>query len=121
MWATTSSIHARAISWPARIQSFSLSGYDAFRGSQADDASSSTPGTPDVNLTSLVPLTTPAASCNVPNVTPGTPISLTITGDPALNSMHYYLVGHNPTIAGGQAGLGRRGDGTMRPLAPLCP
>ncbi|MBI1951077.1 MAG: hypothetical protein HYS34_06920, partial [Acidobacteria bacterium] len=40
---------------------------------------------------------------------------------PAGNSIVYFLAGHNPVVAGGQAALGKRGDGVLRPLAPSCP
>ncbi|PYT38001.1 MAG: hypothetical protein DMF52_00810, partial [Acidobacteria bacterium] len=102
------------LSWTARPQTPTLAGYDVFRGTQ-----SPTPITPDVGLTTLVPLS--GTSCNLPNAAPGTPLSITTTGEPALNSAHYYLIGHNPSVPGGQAALGRRGDGSLRPLAPVCP
>ena len=85
-----------------------------FRGTQG-----ATPITPDVGLTTLVPLS--GTSCNLANAAPGTPLSITTTGEPALSSAHYYLIGHNPSVPGGQAALGRRGDGSLRPLAPVCP
>jgi len=104
------------ISWPARVQPPSLSGYDAFSGSRSDDGSSSTPSVPDTNLTTLTSL-----SCNIPNGAIGTNVSVTQTVDPAINNVTWYLVGHNPVVAGGQAALGRRGDNTLEPLAPACP
>ncbi|PYT12409.1 MAG: hypothetical protein DMF51_13250, partial [Acidobacteria bacterium] len=109
------------LSWPSRIQPPSLSGYDVFRGAQSDDGLSTTPGAPDVNLTSLQPLSVSPSSCNVPNGAPGTNVTQTTTLAPAANAMIYYLVGHNPVVAGGQAALGRRGDGTLEPLAAVCP
>jgi len=102
------------LSWPARPQSPLLAGYDVFRGTQAP-----TPATPDINLATLVPLS--PTSCNIANAAPGTPITTTTTVDPPVGSAHYYLVGHNPTVAGGGAGLGRRSNGTLRPTAPSCP
>ncbi len=109
------------LAWPSRIQPPSLSGFDVFRGAQSDDGLSTTPGTPDVNLTSLQALSVSPSSCNVPNGAPGTNLTLTTTLAPLPNAMIYYLVGHNPVVAGGQAALGRRGDGTLEPLAPVCP
>ncbi len=109
------------LTWPSRIQPPSLSGYDVFRGAQSDDGLSTTPGAPDVNLTSLQPLSVSPSSCNVPNGAPGTNVTQTTTLAPAPNAMIYYLVGHNPVVAGGQAALGRRGDGTLEPLAAACP
>jgi len=104
------------LSWPARLQPPSLSGYDVFSGTRSDDGSSTTPALPDTNLSTLTPLT-----CNLANGAPGTTVTATSTSDPPVNSAFYYLVGHNPVVAGGQAALGRRGDNTLRPLAPSCP
>ena len=107
------------LSWPARVQPPSLSGYDVFSGTRVDDGSSSTPLLPDTNLSTLTPFG--PGFCNLANGAPGTTVTATQTVDPPVNTAFYYLVGHNPLVAGGQAALGRRGDGTLRPLAPVCP
>jgi len=109
------------LTWPSRIQPAALNGFDVFRGAQSDDGQATTAGTPDINLGSLVPLSTSPSSCNVANGAPGTSVTQTTTLAPLPNAMIYYLVGHNPAAAGGQAALGRRSDGTLRPLAPTCP
>jgi hypothetical protein len=104
------------LSWPSRVQPPAVSGFDVFRGAQADDGLSTTPAAPDTNLATLTSI-----SCNVANGAPGTNVTVTTALQPAANNAIYYLVGHNPVVAGGQAALGRRGDGTLRPLAPSCP
>ena len=107
------------LSWPARVQPPSLSGYDVFSGTRVDDGSASTALLPDTNLSTLTPFG--PGFCNLANGAPGTTVTATQTVDPPVNTAFYYLVGHNPVVAGGQAALGRRGDGTLRPLAPSCP
>ncbi len=100
------------LSWPARVQTPSVSGFDVFRGLL-------TAPNGDPSLATLTPV-----QCNVANGAPGTTVQVpvpTTVAEPSAGSAHYYLVGHNPTVAGGQAPLGRRGDGTLRPLAPVCP
>ena len=97
-----------------------MSGFDVFRGTQTDDGLSTTAAVPDVTLATLVPLASPS-SCNVPNGAPSTNVTQTTTLQPAANQALYFLVGHNPVTTGAQAALGRRGDGTLRPLAPVCP
>jgi hypothetical protein len=104
------------LSWPSRVQTTAVSGFDVFRGTQTDDGLSTTAATPDAGLSTLAPL-----SCNVANGAPGTSVSVTTSLQPATNASLYFLAGHNPVVAGGQAALGRRGDGTLRPLAPSCP
>jgi len=107
------------LSWPARVQPPSLSGFDVFTGNRVDDGLSSTPLLPDNNLSTLTPLG--PGFCNLANGAPGSTVTATQTVDPQMNTVFYYLVGHNPVVFGGQAALGRRGDGTLRPLAPVCP
>lgn len=104
------------ISWPSRVQTPAVSGFEAYRGAQADDGLSTTPGTPDTLLGSLT-----TVSCFLANGAPGTNVSFTTSLQPASNQMLYFLVAHNPVTVGAQAPLGRRGDGTLRPLAPVCP
>jgi hypothetical protein len=104
------------LSWPSRLQTPAVSGFDVFRGTQTDDGLSTTPGVPDTNLATLT-----SQQCNVPPGPPGTNLTATTSLQPAANTMLYFLVGHNPVVAAGQAALGRRGDGTLRPLAPSCP
>jgi len=104
------------VSWPSREQTPAVSGFDVFRGSQADDGLSTTAGAPDTGL-----LTLTALSCDVPNTAPGTNVTVTTSLQPAGNAIVYFLAGHNPVVTGGQAALGKRGDGVLRPLAPSCP
>ena len=104
------------VAWPSRVQTPAVSGFEAYSGAQADDGSSATAGTPDTLLGSLTTL-----SCFLANGAPGTNVQITNSVQPAANTMLYFLVGHNPLTAGAQAPLGRRGDGTLRPLAPVCP
>ncbi|HEV8703287.1 MAG TPA: thrombospondin type 3 repeat-containing protein [Candidatus Polarisedimenticolia bacterium] len=104
------------VAWPSRVQTPAVSGFEAYRGAQADDGLSTTAGTPDNSLGSLTTM-----SCFLANGAPGTNVQITTSLQPAANSMLYFLVGHNPLTPGAQAALGRRGDGTLRPLAPVCP
>jgi hypothetical protein len=106
-------------SWKSRDQSLpaaTFAGYDAFRGTQADDGSASTAGVPDVALSTLATL-----SCDVAQVTPvGTTMSVTTNTTTPLNTVHYFLVGHN-RISGANTALGLRSNGTMRTSPISCP
>ena len=99
-------------SWQSRDQSAppaGLAGYDAFRGTQADDGSASTAGVPDISLGTLTTL-----SCNVAQVLPvGTTMSVTTNTTTPANTVHYFLVGHNQT-SGASTVLGLRSNGTLR-------
>ncbi|HXU11782.1 MAG TPA: thrombospondin type 3 repeat-containing protein, partial [Candidatus Binatia bacterium] len=104
------------LSWPARLQPPAVSGFEVYRGTQTDDGLSTTAAVPDTPLATLTSM-----SCFLANGAPGTNVTTTTTLQPAANTSLYFLVGHNPLTAGAQAALGRRSDGTLRPLAPSCP
>jgi hypothetical protein len=104
------------LSWPARLQPPAVSGFEVYRGTQTDDGLSSTAAAPDANLSTLATL-----SCFLANGAPGTNVTITTSLQPAVNTSLYFLAGHNPLTAGAQSALGRRSDGTLRPLAPVCP
>ena len=62
------------------------------------------------------------SSGNIAQVLPvGTPITRPDAVTPALGTARYYLAGHSPLAVGGQAALGRRSNGNLRALAPVCP
>jgi hypothetical protein len=89
-----------------------VSGYDYFVGTI-----NSSGDTGQNTLTGLA-----CSSGNIAQVLPfGTPLTRTDAVTPAIGTSRYYLVGHSPLAAGGQAALGRRSNGTLRPLAPVCP
>jgi hypothetical protein len=105
----------------ARTQPPTMSGYDVFSGSQADDGLSTTPGVPDTGLASLASL-----SCNTGIGVPvGTDVVVTTspTSQPATNTMFYYLAGHSSITAGARTALGRGVNNTVRlnPPAASCP
>jgi len=104
------------LSWPARLQPPAVSGFEVYRGLQSDDGLSTTASVPDAPLATLTSM-----SCSLANGAPGTNVTTTTNLQPATNTSLYFLVGHNPLTAGAQAALGRRSDGTLRPLAPVCP
>jgi len=104
--------------FPSRPQPVTVSGYDVFNGSQADDGSSTTPTVPDVTLASLATL-----SCNVGIGVPvGTDVVVTSSAaQPLPNAMQYYLVGHSSPVAGSKDGLGKGANGNTR-ISPIsCP
>jgi hypothetical protein len=91
-----------------------VSGYDYYAGGIINSSG-------DLGQNTLTGLT-----CNTGNMAQvlpiGTPITRTEVGiTPPLGTARYYLVGHNPLAAGGQAALGRRSNGTLRPLGAVCP
>ena len=104
------------LSWPARLQPPAVSGFEVYRGLQSDDGLSTTAAVPDTPLATLTSM-----SCFLANGAPGTNVTTTTSLQPATNTSLYFLIGHNPLTTGAQAALGRRGDGTLRPLAPVCP
>jgi hypothetical protein len=105
------------LSWPSRPQIAPLAGYDAFRGTQADDGSASTANTPDSALASLTSL-----SCDLAQVLPlGTTLSVTTTATVPANTAHYYLVGHSNPTAGSRTALGRGVNNTVRVAPIACP
>ncbi|HET8945757.1 MAG TPA: hypothetical protein VFQ07_02140, partial [Candidatus Polarisedimenticolia bacterium] len=100
------------IQWLSRVQSVLVSGYDYFVGTINSSG--------DTGQNTLAGLT--CSSGNIAQVLPiGTPISRTDAVNPAVGTVRYYLVGHSPLAVGGQAALGRRSSGALRPLAPVCP
>jgi hypothetical protein len=100
------------VQWLTRPQSVLVSGYDYFVGTI-----NSSGDTGQNTLTGLA-----CSSGNIAQVLPfGTPLTRTDAVTPAIGTSRYYLVGHSPLAAGGQAALGRRSNGTLRPLAPVCP
>jgi hypothetical protein len=100
------------IQWLSRQQSVLVSGYDFFIGTINSGG--------DPGQSTLAGLA--CSSGNIAQVLPvGTPISRTDAVTPALGTARYYLAGHSPLAAGGQAALGRRSNATLRPLAPVCP
>jgi hypothetical protein len=108
----THSAGTTTIQWLSRPQSVLVSGYDFFIGTinSAGDAGQNT----------LAGLT--CSSGNIAQVLPtGTPITRPDAVTPALGTVRYYLAGHSPLAAGGQAALGRRSNGALRTLAPVCP
>ncbi len=138
----TCSLPLTTITWPARPQTIGVSGYNTYTGTINQDA--------DPNLNTLagiaclpptgntVPQPSPQKTC-VGGPTPGlactidadcgaggtcTPVTVSVAEvgvTPPLGKASYYLVGNHPTAPGGQPALGRRGDGTLRPLPPACP
>jgi hypothetical protein len=99
------------IAWPARLQHPLVSGYDLYTGSIATvgDAGQAT-------LSGLA-----CTFGNIPQAAVGSPISRTDTVNPAVGTAKYFLAGHSPLAAGGQAALGRRSNGALRAIPPVCP
>jgi hypothetical protein len=98
------------LSWPARPQPTSVSGYDLFRGSLG-------PGTgTEASLASLVCLST-----DIPQTPIGTTLSYEDADLPAIGQARYYLVGHSANAAGALDALGRRSNGTIRVAPIACP
>jgi len=98
------------ISWTARPQVSSVSGYDVLRGQY-------TITQVDASLATL--------QCVIPDV-PQAPVGNLITvQDPAIppqsNLIYYYYVGHSSRAAGALAALGRRWDGSIRVSPVACP
>jgi hypothetical protein len=108
------------LTFQARPQPPTMSGYDAFSGTQADDGLSTTPGVPDTALASLAILTC-GTGIGVPvgNNVVVTPATL----QPVTNSMFYYLVGHSSITAGAKTALGRGVNNAVEltPPAATCP
>ncbi len=103
------------ISWTARPQVTPMQGYDAFRGSVINPATSR----PDTTLATLV-----TQQCNVGTATPvGGTVSVTDNNTPASGSGLYFLVGHNSSLtdASIRTILGRRTDGSLRIAPVACP
>jgi len=99
------------ISWPARPQHPLVSGYDLYAGSIASSGDAG-----QATLTGLA-----CMFGNIPQVAVGSPESRTDAVTPALGTARYFLAGHSPLAAGGQAALGRRSNGALRTLPPVCP
>jgi hypothetical protein len=104
------------VSWPSRIQSPLVSGYDLYKGTINSAG--------DPGLATLAGLTCLSGNIAQPPGAPGPLASGTEAINPALGKVTYFLAGHSPLKAGGQAALGRRFDGVqylLRALPPVCP
>ncbi|HYV20824.1 MAG TPA: thrombospondin type 3 repeat-containing protein [Verrucomicrobiae bacterium] len=100
------------IAWTSRAQSILVSGYDEFVGTINSSG--------DTGQNTLAGLA--CSNGNIAQVLPiGSPISRTDAVTPAAGTARYFLVGHSPLAVGGQAALGRRSNGALRALAPVCP
>jgi hypothetical protein len=102
---------ARSIlTWAARPQPTSVSGYDLFRGVLGG-------GLPDVTLQTL--------ACLQPDIpqpqTPGAAITVEDTDLPEVGRAWYYLVGHSSRAAGALDALGRGVGGAIRIAPVTCP
>ncbi|MFQ5877165.1 MAG: thrombospondin type 3 repeat-containing protein [Acidobacteriota bacterium] len=96
------------LSFKARPQPPSLSGYDLFRGSIT------TP--PDTGLSTLVTL-----SCNIAQQALGSNISGTDSETPAVGNAFYYVAGHRSVDPSATTVLGRASDGSVRRAGFTCP
>jgi hypothetical protein len=103
------------IGWLSRPQTPLVSGYDMYSGTINSSG--------DAGEATLAGLTCFPGGGNIPQPggSPGVLVSRTDGVAPALGKATYYLVGHNPLAAGGVAALGRRSNGALRTLPPVCP
>jgi Subtilase family/Thrombospondin type 3 repeat len=101
------------IQWPSRSQVAGMSGYDLYSGSINSSG--------DATLGTLSGIGCLAPNIAQPSGALGQPVMATESVTPALGKATYYLAGHNPIVAGGQAALGRTSSGALRPLPPTCP
>jgi len=101
------------IGFASRPQTVLVSGYDLYSGTinTSGDATQAT-------LTGIACL---AGNLPQPGGAPGPIVSATDAVAPALGRVTYYLAGHSPLAAGGQAALGRRSNAALRALPPVCP
>jgi len=101
------------IAWLSRPQTPLVSGYDLYSGTinQGGDAGQAT----------LAGLACMSGNVPQPGGSPGVNVTRTDAVNPALGKATYYLAGHSPLAAGGQAALGRRSNGALRSLPPVCP
>ena len=100
------------ISWPSRPQHPLVSGYDLYSGTIATSG--------DAGQATLSGLACMSGNIPQPGVI-GTAVSRTDAVTPALGAARYFLAGHSPLAVGGQAALGRRSNGALRTLPPVCP
>ena len=102
------------ISWPSRPQPSLVSGYNFYTGTINSSG--------DATLGTLSGMVCSGSTIPQPAGAPGPLVTKTETGvTPALGKAVFYLAGHHPVAATGQPALGRRGDGVLRPLGPICP
>ena len=99
-----------SIGWKARPQPPVVSGYALYQGAIASSG--------DPNLATLGGIVCAGKFAAAP---PETPVAASDATTPALGTARYFLVGHQPVLAGAQPPLGRQGGGTLRPLPPACP
>jgi subtilase family protein/thrombospondin type 3 repeat protein len=97
------------LTWLARPQLSSVSGYDLFRGQLATMNG-------DPNLTTLTCLLS-----NIPQAAVGSLITRQDAAVPAFNQIFYYLVGHSSNAPGALDPLGRRSNSTIRIAPVACP
>jgi hypothetical protein len=101
------------IAWLSRPQTPLVSGYDLYSGTINTNG--------DVGQGTLAGLACMSGNIPQPGGSPGVNVTRTDAVAPALGKATYYLAGHSPTAAGGQAALGRRSNGALRPLPAVCP
>ena len=100
------------IAWLSRPQTPQVSGYDLYSGTIASSG--------DASQGTLAGLACMSGNIAQPG-TIGTSVTRTDAVAPVLGRVTFYLAGHNPLAAGGQAALGRRSNGALRPLPAVCP
>ncbi len=97
------------LSWPARPQPTSVTGYDLFRGDLGGPNG-------DPALATL--------SClvgNLPQAVVGTAVTAQDAALPAIGHAAYYLVGHSSNAAGALDALGKRSNGSIIVAPIACP
>jgi hypothetical protein len=112
--ATSGAQVRTTISFLSRPQPVQHSGYDAYFGPIASSGDPS-----QGSLTGIACMT--GGHIAQPPGAPGQTINLTDSFNPGLNQGRYFLVGPNPVNASEQVLLGRRSNGVLRPLQPVCP
>jgi len=101
---------ATTLSWPARPQPTSVTGYDLFRGDLAAQN-----GDPSLGTLSCL-------QGNIPQQTVGTTVTAAQDAAlPAIGHATYYLVGHSSNAAGALDALGKRSDGSILVAPIVCP
>ena len=101
------------VAWLSRPQTPLVSGYDLYNGTIATSG--------DAGQATLAGLACKAGNIAQPGGSPGVNVSSTDNVSPAVGQVRYFLAGHSPLAAGGQAALGRRSNGALRALPPVCP
>jgi Thrombospondin type 3 repeat len=97
------------LSWLARPQPSSVSGYDVFRGLLTGLKS-------DTSLATLTCL-----RADVPQQAVGSTVQITDVPTPNVGQTFYYFVGHSANAAGGKDALGRKSDNTILVSPVSCP